>query len=203
MTSTLTRPARTRPLALDPVRIHKGWIAPGIWGVDAAMSADGLWTFTANGAPDAWIGEYLPTGDQVTAKTMNAVRAMAARPAVLEHFRAQAAAAVAAGPSRRIREYALARRRLQVLDGQLVAEWHPDGMCACGGYLVGDLHLDACPGCIEQPPGKRIRCRYLVAHRACATPDPVRCDHYRCTDRALPAPCWTGNLPCCGCCDKR
>lgn len=202
MTTTLTRRPRTKPIAIDPRLMRKDWIAAGVWGVVAVMSADGLWTF-ARTAGGTWAGEYLPTGDQVAAKTMTAVRTMAARPGTLDRFRVQAAADMAAGPSRRVRAYCLARRRLQILDGLLIAEWHPDGVCACGGYLVGDLHLDACIDCVDQPPGKRIRCRRLVAHRACATTDPVSCDHFRCHDRARPAPCWTGDRPCCGCCDKR
>lgn len=198
MTTTLTR---TRPVELDPQRIHKDWLRPGLFGIVAAMSADGLWTFRH--AAGAWSGEYMPTGDQVTGKTMNAVRAQAARPATLERFRDRAAQDVAAGPHRRVRAFGLARRRLDILDGRLVADWHPDGLCACGRYLVGDIHLDACPQCVDRAPGLRIRCTRLVAHRACPTVDPVRCEHRGCSGRAQPAPCWTGDRQCCGCCDNR
>lgn len=201
MTKTFTRRPGIKPLALDPARMLKAWITPGVWGVVAAMSADGLWTFTRPGA-DAWAGEYLPTGDRVTAKTMNAVRTLAARPGTLARFRERAVADMAAGPNRRVRAYALARRRLQILDGLLICEWHPDGICSCGGYLVGDLHLDACPDCVDLPPGKRIRCRRLVAHRACPITDPVGCEHFRCSARAQPAPCYRGDGPCCGCCEN-
>lgn len=218
MTVTMMRRRTPAPmLDLDPTRMHRGELRPGLIGLTAAMSADGLWIFRGN--LTRWTGEYLPTGDKATGKTLNAVRRQAADPGTLERFRTAAAALVAdLGPlvaagdleglaalgafEAPATTYGLARRRLAVLEGRLVAAWELDGVCACGGYLVGDLHGDGCSECLTLPPGKRLRCRLLEQHQACETPDPVLCDH-GCKQRAVLAPCWHGRTFCCGCCDPR
>lgn len=221
MTTITAGPRRTAPaIALDPIRRRRGELRPGLWGLTAAMSADWLWIFT--GTETAWSGEYLPSGDRVTGKTLMSVRRQAADPGTLDRFTAAARAdvdalgdLVTAGAGRVLElaaggtlfadtavKYAYARRRLDVLEGRLVAALEPDGVCACGSYLVGDVHCDACPECLELAPGLRIRCELLFAHQACATVDPVLCDH-GCKLPARPAPCWRGRDFCCGCCDVR
>jgi hypothetical protein len=221
MVTTLPRP---RPVALDLKFIARDYITPRRYGLVAAMSADGLWIFRLDveASAERWTGEYLPTGDQVDGGSCQAVRVKAARPGVLDRFRAAAARAVAElGPlvahagddlgdvvrcgglfEAPATAYALARRRLAILDG-LMVPGDVDGVCACGGYLVGELHADACPCCWSLSPGKRVRCEHLAQHQACATPDPARCEHYRCTGTAAPDACWTGDRLCCGCCDDR
>lgn len=222
MTSTLTR---ARPMALDAQRVHRDLIRPGLYGVVAVMSADAEWIFRRDLAAPAeqWTGEYVPTGDLVDGKSLHAVRVKAARPTVLERFRAAAAATVvelgplvAAGAAGDLVDlvrcgalfeapataYALAKRRLAILDGR-VAPGDVDGMCACGAYLVGELHADACACCWSLTPGRRVRCPHLAEHQACPTPDPVICRHAGCRQRAGVEPCWTGDGPCDGCCDPR
>lgn len=222
----MTTMTRLRPLALDPQRIHRGEVGPGKYDIDAAMSADGYWLFHYSIAAGAR-GEYLPTGDLVTGRTLRAVRLKAARPGVIDRFRARAVAELAElGPfcqaagrpgvdvravvvdlalyrgdrDELAQRWALARRRLGILEGRMVAAYEFDGVCACGGYLVGDLHGDGCSECLDGNPSQRIRCRLLAQHQACATPDPVLCDH-GCARRAQPVPCWRGRDFCCGCCD--
>lgn len=209
MTVTMRKRRRPRPaLKLDPERIRRGPLAPGIYGVTAAMSADGLWLF--RGDLVRWAGEYLPTGNQVIGGTLPAVRRKAGDPASLEAFRVDAADVIAElGPhvdtldgTDAATTYRLARRRLAVLEGRLVAAPEFDGVCACGGYLIGDVHGDGCLECVGVSPGLRIRCPGLEHHQACDTVDPVLCDHW-CRRRAVPAPCWRGRDFCCGCCDPR
>jgi hypothetical protein len=219
MTATMTR--RRKPpapmLDLDPHRMHRGELRPGLYGLTAAMSADGLWLFT--GDIKTWTGEYLPSGDRARGNTLNAVRRQAADPGILDRFRVAAAALVAdLGPlvaagdleglaglgafEAPATTYGLARRRLAVLEGRLIAAWELDGVCSCGGYLVGELHGDGCSECLTMKPGERIRCRLLAQHQACESPDPMLCDH-GCKQHAKLAPCWRGRDFCCGCCDQR
>lgn len=227
---TVATASKSGVLLLDPERTAHGYVRPGVYGIARAMSADGLWMFgyDERGPDDRWQAEYLPTGDFLRAATLLQARAKAGRRRVLQGFRQAAASIVAeSGPwcwaGRRdgvalraaleelprwrgdrdaaATRYALARRRLDVLDGRLVAG-DLDGVCACGGYLIGDVHGDACPACVELSPGRRIRCVSLVAHQACPVVDPVVCEHRWCTGRAGAAPCWSGDRPCCGCCES-
>jgi hypothetical protein len=109
----------------------------------------------------------------------------------------------------------LARRALAVLDGLLIADT-PDAQCSgaeCGGYLAALVvgaratwaHADACSECADQPIEKRRGCELAHQHVPCGDPDPVLCDHDRCTTPAaavlIGGQCPRGREACCGCCE--
>lgn len=128
-------------------------------------------------------------------------------PGTPESARAAARARHAAAAAERL---ALARRCAGVLDGLVIAA-DPDARCTCGGYLAAAItgeraawmHADTCRECIGQPLEQRRVCRALARHAPCGDPDPVLCDHLRCSAPSvyLVGQCRRGRDGCCGCCE--
>jgi hypothetical protein len=112
--------------------------------------------------------------------------------------------------------FALARRWCGVLEG-LISPDSPDALCTggvdtCSGYLSASVsgtaaawvHADACSECAGEDLAGRRACRALYRHTACGDPEPVLCEHHRCSTPAIPVhvagDCPAGRGACCGCC---
>jgi hypothetical protein len=162
-----------------------------------------------------WLLLYVPTGQDLLFGSDGFAAQFIADPDNTAYLRdlAKAALTAADGPETAGR----ARRVLAIHDGQL----HPDdatGVCLCGGYLAlarhqvdpdaVDRHVDACHNCYLLPLGLRRTCETLHHHQPCTNPhnrpDPVHCDHPRCTvpAEAVGPRCVRDNTWCCGCCHE-
>ena len=223
MRKTMTRPPL---IALDAAMTEKARnVRTGRVEIWAAGSADGRWWFQRVEVPGTpWELTYLPTGQLEGAGSLSAARMVAADPLTLLVLRERAERVVLAGgqagpgmlrfvagrqvhgvaepPERVAERLGLARRVLHILDGLVVAG-DPDGVCVCGGLMVGTVHADACPECLGGTVAEQRGCRALPRHQACPEADPALCDHDGCARRAVPAGaavCWRGRDWCCGCC---
>jgi hypothetical protein len=110
--------------------------------------------------------------------------------------------------------FGLARRAVGVLEG-LIGPDSPDALCTgatTGTYLTAAVsgargawvHADACSECAGADLATRRKCRTLYRHTACGDPDPLLCEHSRCSVAAIPThvagECPAGRGACCGCC---
>lgn len=191
-----------------------------------AASADGVWWFRRAETPGTpWEITHLPTGMTDTAGSLEAAQRLAADPATLRILRERAQHVVdtdgqpsvaalkfiagrpvhVAEPAERVAlRYGLALRAVHIFDGLLVPG-DPDGLCMCGGMLLGDRHADVCRECLGGTLAEVRACRLLHEHRACARPEDQLCDHARCVRPARPAgadECRRAKDTCCGCCHE-
>lgn len=117
--------------------------------------------------------------------------------------------------------FLVACRAVALLEGKM-ADTEPDTRCtcrgmACSGYLcdipgpadpdTGRLttrwvSADACADCVGGDLNERRLCGLLTPHRACPEPEPLLCEHVRCSAPVDPlaGPCAVGYDGCCSCC---